>query len=288
MAQGLLEERQGRHRYLQYSTDAELGTIVAEFVRDGLRAGAKVAYVTGSDTATVSRRLATDQVAWEPALRTGALVIITLGDVERGGDQTPVTGVPARVQALVEAGLRDGYGALRIVSEAHVLAPGEETVEQMHTREALTDTLTATQPVTWLCLYDRRRFGPEFLAAAARVHGHGAADDLMFLDEMVAIARHSGGQGLRIVGEIDSFNAAAVRQVLESMADECTEALTLITSELRFIDVAGLRAIIETAIARPDITLLVQDANPVLTRLLSLCGWDRLPNLAVHPTGDRE
>jgi anti-anti-sigma factor len=287
VAKELLEERQGRHRFLEYFSDAELETIVAEFVRDGLRVGEKVAYVTGSDAATVARRLAAGQVAWQPALRSGALVVISIAEVESDAPESQVLGVAARVQTFLQAGLRDGYGALRIVSEAHVLAPAGETVEQMHTREALTDALTATQPVTWLCLYDRRRFPLNFLAAAARAHGHGAADNLLYLDESVAITRSSGGPGLRIVGEIDSFNAAAVRQVLESVADESTETLTLIMSQLRFIDVAGLRAIVETATARPATTFRVQDANPALTRLLSLCGWDRLPNLAIKSTADR-
>jgi anti-anti-sigma factor len=287
VAQGLvLEERRGRHLSLQYSSDAELGTIVAEFVRDGLRAAERVAYATDSDLATVTGRLAADQVGWEPALRSGALELITLADVEPGADGSRVTGVVARVQAFVETGLRDGFGALRIVSEAHAAAPAAETVEQMRTREALFDTLTATQPLTWLCLYDRRQFRPDVLTAAARAHDHSVADDLVYLDQMVTITRSSGRPGLRIVGEIDNLNAAALRQVLANMADESADGLTLEMSELRFIDVAGLRAIVDTATARPDITLRVQHANSVVTRQLSLCGWDRLPNLAVHPTRD--
>jgi anti-anti-sigma factor len=198
-----------------------------------------------------------------------------------------VAGVAARVQALVEAGRSDGDGALWLLTEAHVLAPAGESVEQMRIREARTDTLTARQPVTWLCLYDRRRFGPDFLTAAARAHDHSLASDLLYLDQIVTITRYPGGPAVSIVGEIDSSNAAALRHVLESMADEATADLRLIMSELRFIDVAGLRAIVETATARPDIMLLVQDVNSTFPRLLSLCGWDRLPNLAVHPAGDR-
>jgi anti-anti-sigma factor len=288
VAQGLtLEKRQGRHLYLQYSSDAELATIVAEFIRDGLRAGEKVGYVTGSDAATVAGRLAADQVACEPALRSGALALITLADGEPGADKSRVTGAAARVQAFVEAGMSEGYGALRIVSEAHVLAAAGETVEQMRTREALSDTLTATQPLTWLCLYDRRRFRPDFLTAAARAHDHSVADDLLYSDEIVAIKRYSGESGLRIVGEIDSSNAAVLQDLLGSVADESAEGLTLIMSELRFIDVAGLRAIVDTATARPDITLLVQDACSVFARVLRLCGWDALPNLALRTSGDR-
>jgi anti-anti-sigma factor len=283
----VLERRQGGHMCLEYASNQELGAIVGDFVGDGLRAGEKVGYVTGSDVATVTRWLDAEGVAWEPALGSAALVLIAQADLKADGDGSRVTALAARVRAFVEDGLSEGYRALRMASEVRALAPAGESVEQMRAREALADELTAAHPVTGLCLYDQRRFDREFLAAAARAHGGRATADVLCADDIVTITRQPGRPGLCIAGEIDGTNAAALRQTLAGMAGDCPDGVTLDLDELRFIDVAGLRAIVETATAWPQTPWLMVHASPVLARLFGVCGWDRLPNLPISPGGGR-
>src|SRR6478672_12476923 len=109
----MLIQHTGRHLCLQYSSEKELGAIVGEFVRGGLVAGEQIGYITGSDARTVISRLASEGVAWEPALRTSALVMICLSDLETGPDGSRTTATVARVQELVKAALSRGYPAVR-------------------------------------------------------------------------------------------------------------------------------------------------------------------------------
>ena len=288
MTQSLdLDKPQGKHLCAQYSSETELAALMAAFVREGLEAGEKVGWVTGADLATVTERLVAVGVAREAAVREGALVIISLTDGESDNNGSHVPRVGSLVQAFVEEGLCDGYPALRIASEVHALAPEQETVGQMAAREALADQLTASLPITGLCLYDRRRFSDQFLAEAVRAHSDEPAEDLLYMDDILILTRYLGRPGLCVKGAVDSFNAEFLRELLESVADLPSNQLTLSLTELRFIDVAGLRAIVETATSRPGTCLFLQDVSPLVVRMLSLCGWADLPNLAVCPTGHR-
>lgn len=263
MAQDLvMEERQGRHLCLQYSSDAELHAIAGTFVREGLAAGDRVGYVSEADAATVAGRLRIQGVACEPALRSGQLVIIALADIDPDADESRVAGLAARVQAFIEEGMAEGYVALRLASEVHALAPRNETLSQMRSREALASELSAALPVTGLCLYDRRRFAEDYLVAASHEHDAGFDPEPLYADELVSIARHPDRPGLRIAGEIDLSNIAGLEQALTSVAEESADGLTLDVSALRFICVAGLRAIVRAAADRPDSSVTLADADP--------------------------
>jgi anti-anti-sigma factor len=277
----MLNQHTGRHLCLQYSSEKELGAILGEFVRGGLVAGEQIGYITGSDAATVLRRLASEGVAWEAALRSSTLVLICLSDLETGPDGSRTTATVARVKELVKGALSRGYPAVRVASEVHALAPEAETIEQMRAREALADGLTASFPLTRLCLYDRRHFGDAFLTAAARVHDNCMTDDLIYFDDIATITRSPRGGELRIAGEIDAFNAVALRRAVADMAHGPAARVTLDVSALRFVDVAGLRGIVEVARARPHTMLTLTGATAKVVRMLEMCGWAQMPNLVV-------
>lgn len=283
MREQMLNQHTGRHLCLQYSSEKELGAIVGEFVRGGLVAGEQIGYITGSDARTVISRLASEGVAWEPALRTSALVMICLSDLETGPDGSRTTATVARVQELVKAALSRGYPAVRVASEVHALAPEAETIEQMHAREALADGLTASFPLTRLCLYDRRHFADAYLTAAARAHDNCMTDDLIYFDDIATITRSPRDRELRIAGEIDAFNAVALRRAVADLAHGGAARVTLDVSALRFVDVAGLRAIVEVATARPHTMLTLAGATAKVVRMLEMCGWAPTPNLLVSP-----
>lgn len=193
------------------------------------------------------------------------------------------------VQAFVEAALAGGYAALRMASEVHALVGPDESVEETRAREGLATELTATLPVTGVCLCDRRAVAGAYLLAAEREHDPAVDVDPLYADDLVTLtltlSRDRNGRTVRAAGEIDSSNAAGLRRALDLVIAEGIGGVTLDVAELGFIDVAGLRVIAEAAISHPERSLCLQGAQPSLTRVLSITGWGGLANLVVIPAG---
>jgi anti-anti-sigma factor len=265
-----------------YSTERELGAVVAAYVRGGLERGEKVGYATGHDVAAVTGWLASERVAWRSAMRSGALVVMTADDLEKDRDGSRATALADRVEAFVEAGVDEGYAALRLASEAQFLAAPRETLDQLRSREALADVLTSERPMTGLCLYDQRCFGWEYLMEVAQAHDDVAPSEVLHRDGILTITRCPSQRELVLVGEIDASNAAALRSALIRHVVGSARELTINTVQLDFIDVAGVRAIADVATAWPQSQVVVHEASQSLVRVVSLCGWDRIPNLDVR------
>lgn len=260
--------------------------IVADVVSDGLNAGEKVAYVTGFDAQVVQGFLADRRVAWERPATTGQIEIIALADIEPSADGSRAAGLAARVQAFVETGLTEGYAALRLAAEVCEVAPPGESVEQMRARERRAAQLTTSLPVTGVCLYDRKRCSEEYLMAVEREHESCAHPEGLHSDRLLTITRERGLTRLRLVGEVDLSNAVALRKVLAgAIADG---DVTLDLAELSFIDVAGLRAIVQVAMSNIDRSICLCDPSPQVLALLGRCGWSHLLNLKVISSGLRE
>ena len=107
-------------------------------------------------------------------------------------------------------------------------------------------------------------------------------DVVLFADDQAVVTGAAGRAELRIVGEVDVSNAAALRSVLMVQPADSTDGLQVDASGLRFIDACGLRAVVEVAGARPHAVRFV-NATPAVLRLVAVCGWDQLPELAFVP-----
>jgi anti-anti-sigma factor len=82
------------------------------------------------------------------------------------------------------------------------------------------------------------------------------------------VGRLDGQTLVRISGEVD---LASVRR-LEDALDLIDGPLVVDCSRLEFIDVAGLRALAEAAVAHRSVTL--RHASPSLVRLVTTLGFD--------------
>ncbi|HZD73311.1 MAG TPA: ANTAR domain-containing protein [Actinomycetota bacterium] len=102
-----------------------------------------------------------------------------------------------------------------------------------------------------------------------------------FTDEGLWITRRRSPYGLRVRGEVDRSNidtlAAALAAVIPTSQD-----LHLDLAGLEFIDVAGIRLLVEQSGRMPPGRYLVLDGvAPYLRRILALVGWDRTPGLKI-------
>ncbi|MCF2530548.1 STAS domain-containing protein [Yinghuangia soli] len=105
-------------------------------------------------------------------------------------------------------------------------------------------------------------------------------------DRQLRVVRTARPRGIRLDGEVDLANVEIVRHSLRAVARDGAE-VTVDVSRLAFIDVAGLRVVIESAaeLARQDGYLLLVGASRQLLRILRLCGWDTAAGLRIGQPG---
>ncbi len=91
--------------------------------------------------------------------------------------------------------------------------------------------------------------------------------------------------GVRLEGEIDMTNAPAVRRALAAVIESHPDLADLHVDleRLEFIDVEGLRLLVDTARKLAGGRRLVLRATPpYLSTMLSLANWEQTPGLRVR------
>ncbi|MHB1538618.1 MAG: STAS domain-containing protein [Solirubrobacteraceae bacterium] len=76
----------------------------------------------------------------------------------------------------------------------------------------------------------------------------------------------SGEATVRLAGEIDSGNVAELDQAVDALIDESTRAIVFDIGGLRFIDSAGLAALVRTAAAVEAIS--IRNASLIVRRTI--------------------
>jgi anti-anti-sigma regulatory factor len=124
--------------------------------------------------------------------------------------------------------------------------------------------------VAGLCLYDRRRFDKQAIAAIAAVHP----------GPLLRFTLGGWGAHLRLSGELDASNAGSLPSIL-SMVAEVDSTVLLDASDLRFLDAAGAGTIVRFAASRPTRHTVVRCTRGV-RQALSLVGADTVPSLVLR------
>ncbi|MFI6978852.1 STAS domain-containing protein [Embleya sp. NPDC050154] len=102
-------------------------------------------------------------------------------------------------------------------------------------------------------------------------------------DGVLRVERSSPQPGVRLLGEIDLDNCAHVRSALEAQRGAEPGDVLVDVSALGFIDIAGVRTLVETARALEEgRRLVLHRASEELCDLVELAGWGHLPGLALE------
>lgn len=102
---------------------------------------------------------------------------------------------------------------------------------------------------------------------------------------VIAVEESGAARVVRLGGELDLYNAPAVREALRRTIAESPERVVLDLSEVDFIDSTALGALIEARAALPGGNgLLLAAPNRETRRALQVSGLDR--HLPVHDTVD--
>lgn len=260
--------RIGDHVCLAYDEDSALRRILASYVSDGLAAGQRVACYFGDAESAVD--VLAGVVATDAAVRDGALIVGSLAEAYmRGGEFDPAARL-REYAAMSAAALDDGYTGLRVFGQAEAMLA--VAGDSWPVYELRADLLVVRRPMVALCAYDVRRCDQAALEVLRSVHARSFG---VWPGKPTFHMHGSRSGALRIGGEID-FMMAPVVQTLSAEASRDLIEPVLDLSNLRFIDGAGMRAVVRglrtMAAAHPRVRL--HGASPMFRRLWSLldCG----------------
>jgi anti-anti-sigma factor len=104
-----------------------------------------------------------------------------------------------------------------------------------------------------------------------------------YADGVLRVELTSPPLGVRLCGEVDLDNCAHVRSALVTQTAAGAADVHVDVASLRFIDVAGLRTLVETALRmQPGRRLVLHSVSEELCVLVKLAGWDRVPGLVLE------
>ena len=104
-------------------------------------------------------------------------------------------------------------------------------------------------------------------------------------DPITDIVRNGSSVIVSLAGELDLYNAHALRETLIRCCDEAPERLVVDLSEVKFIDSTALGVLIEARTRMPNRRGFLLAAPGLETRrALEISGLDR--HFAVHPSLD--
>lgn len=102
---------------------------------------------------------------------------------------------------------------------------------------------------------------------------------------VAAVERRNGATVVRLVGELDLYNASDLRETLFALAEERPERLVVELSEVEFVDSTALGVLIEARTRMPNRRAFLLAAPGLEThRALRISGLDQ--HLAVHESLD--
>jgi anti-anti-sigma factor len=236
----------GGHVGCVYDTAAERRKRLVDWARAGLTRDERVVHIEPDGSGSLPRHLQ-----------------------QAGVDLRDATGRPrVNVVATVQQ-------AVRLAAEAgrRVRIAGDGDVHAQAGSEPQLDALAAAGLASVLCLFPRSALDPRAGGRLARDHPCGLRDAGV---ELVRTGSH-----IRVHGEVDRTNAHLLACVLD--AAEGTEggaAVTVDLGDLSFIDLGGIRALVETATRMtPGRRLKVSPPSRAFLRVVRLAGADRVENL---------
>lgn len=272
------------HLCLTFADEAEQRRVVTSYLLGGLERGERVMYFADQNTPQQVlgwlREAGTDP--WR-ALDRAQLTVTTADDSYLAeGFFDPDTMVAALTREVADS-LEAGYTGFRVSGEmgwARRDIPGAERLAEYETK---VNDVFAGHRASAICQYDARLFDAAALDEFDRSHPGAVQQEPLYTSSLLRLipSFRRGQRSLRVVGDVDYHSSRALAAALETALDWPGD-ITVDMSGLQFIDLAGVRALVRTAEWLPaGRRLHVADLDPMLSRVLHVVGWDRIPGLTV-------
>ncbi len=255
------------HLLLIHHTEQERRAGVATWVRCGLELGEKVLYIEPPDepaARSLVNVLAEQQVVVDAAAARGQLQILRADH-----DLYSTDGLVNQVdQALAQ-----GYRGVRLSAEAPTAREVLSGTAHQDLERA-TNLLCRTRPMSVLCQYSAD-LAREALPQVSAMHADGVRETLLHT------ARLPGGIAVR--GEVDVSNHDVLRCAVEAATFGAADSLVVDLSQLEFLDVSGVRALLGATKSYRQGGGRVRLRRPqdLVNRVLDLCRVDQAGGLRV-------
>jgi anti-anti-sigma factor len=272
----------GDHLCLAFDTDDEQRGVLMPYLITALAEGHKVVYLSdGTAPETLTGWFRSHRVDAEPAWARGQLEM-------RRAEDVFLTSGTFDPEATYRSAAQDAAAA-RQAGFRGLLVTGEMSwaLSRLGCPERLADFEAGLQPVlhatqfSGICQYDRRLFGTREADRLITIHPLLASPECLYHDRVLRITLVFGPPGLAVVGTVDTENFTAVAEALRRFADRRPGDIRLDMAGLDFIDVAGLRVLVECAASLRDRQLHIANLSPSLRRVMELVGWADAPGIVL-------
>jgi anti-anti-sigma factor len=251
------------HASWGYRTAAERAAAVCGWLGAGLAAGFRGLYVADADPDQLLSELAAIPDA-DGAVARGALVVMpSSAAYDLSGPIDPVAQLAMYAGATDQA-LADGYAGLRVAADITALVLDTSRRASHLGWEQYADRYIATHPLAPLCLYDKTRVhGVEAIACVHALQGPARP----------AVAVFAADGARRVQGEIDSYLAPMIADVLREIPDE---EMVLDLRGVEFIDARSAWTLHRVLARMRDAgrPLRLVGTSPALELVWTTCGFD--------------
>lgn len=259
------------HLLLLYHDESQRRTEVAAWVRRGLDLGAKILYIEPRDESPARSLsgLLQDQPEAVDAMRRGQIRLVPAARA---------TYDPGWQASVVERALHEGYPSVRWSGDA-TTAWGVMPQPRHADVERATDRVCRSQPVSVMCQYPARE-AAGFLPLVSGAHSGGLRERLLQATPIET--------GLALSGELDISNKDVLLPVLlAATAATSLDPFVVDLSELRFIDVSGVRTLMTgtDSYRRLGGHVRLQAPRPHVDRLVHILGVDRAQGFLMEAPG---
>jgi anti-anti-sigma factor len=273
--------RLGDHLCLPFASDDEQREVLTTYIADGLTRGERVIYYADQTAPDVIRSWLVDSgVETSRMVDEGRLAIRPVDNNYLFGGRFEPDIVITTLWVEVRRAREAGYPGLRISGEmTSELRPVADHVALRDYENRLSRVFHSRELAS-ICQYDQRVFDAATISGLVECHPQVVQIDPLHDDRRLRIVAEYQPRGLRIVGTIDVLTVGALTTNLQLAANWPVAEIQLDLSELEFIDVAGVRAIVQAASRLdPGRNLVVTGLAAGLRRVFELVGWDRTPGL---------
>ncbi|NJC69114.1 STAS domain-containing protein [Planosporangium thailandense] len=273
--------RLGDHLCLPFSSDDEQREVLTTYIVDGLARGERVIYYADQTAPDmIGSWLADSGVETGRMVDEGRLEIRPINNNYLFDGRFEPDVVITTLWVEVRQARDAGYPGLRIsgemtsdlrpVADERALVDFEHRLARaFHSRE-----------LAAICQYDQRVFDPSAVTGMIACHPQVVQIDPLHDDHRMRIVPTYLPRGLKIIGNIDVMTVGAFTTTLRLANRWPVQNLHLNLSELEFIDVAGVRAIVHAAAdLAPGRHLVIEQLAPGLRKVFEVVGWDRTPGL---------
>jgi len=278
----------GDHACLSFADDAEQRRVVTEYVATGVANAERVLYFADRQPpSAVLGWLEAAGVDTGEAVARGRLSVVTADDSYLATGRFDSGAMVDALRREARDSTAAGFDGLRVCGDMGWALRGIPGAEHLEEYERAVDAVFREERASAICQYDARLFTPDRLAALDGCHRSSVEQRPLHSGALLKLVPtiRSGRHGLRVVGTVDNrthrhFNAAL------GTARGWPGDLVVDMSALTFIDVAGLRALADTATRLgAGRHLRIEHLALALCDVVRMVGWDRTPGLSLVPDG---